>query len=577
MTQLRCSIAAVLACAFAFLALAGPAAAHQSPAGCNTSGLNVLLNGVGFFYRNGDELTVVPRIRNDANNVCDVTDATVTIAFPKPDGTPGPAQVVATGLNLPAGTAPMDLPAVKHTIDLNPNLLRGEIEVKVTGIFHWIGTHNTPGFISGLGQDIVITRPHATVTVTPTTSGDAPQPVTYKYEVKNDSPHDAAPGAVDPSLFNVELTDDRCGPIPATHTGDTNANNDVDPGETWTYTCMSSPFPSGTFKNHVSLSGVSSRDGRAWPTATGEGTVTVNGPDMTLAKSHTGDFHQGDTDRTYSLLARNSGNRPASGPVSVTDTLPAGLSATAIAGTGWDCTLATLTCTRSDALAAGEAYPPITVTVDVASAAPASVTNKAKVTRAGEDDSNDSAEDVTPIGAPLPPVVEEPGSGSTEEPGGGTGDQPGGGQQPQDNGTDTPPRDTTAPAFSGLRVTNRVFAVDASRVGAARAKKGTVFAYTLTEAAHVTFTVERKSVGRRSRGHCVKQTKRNAKGKRCSLFQPVGSFTQDAAAGQNSRRWFGTVGSKVVKPGTYRAAIVATDAAANKSAPKRVGFKVVKR
>ncbi len=52
--------------------------------------------------------------------------------------------------------------------------------------------------------------------------------------------------------------------------------------------------------------------------------------------------------------------------MTVSDTLPAGLTATAISGTGWSCTLSTLTCTRSDALAAGAIYPPITVTVNVA-------------------------------------------------------------------------------------------------------------------------------------------------------------------------------------------------------------------
>jgi uncharacterized protein (TIGR03437 family) len=42
------------------------------------------------------------------------------------------------------------------------------------------------------------------------------------------------------------------------------------------------------------------------------------------------------------------------------------LTATAIGGTGWNCTLTPLTCTRNDALASGAAYPDITVTVSVA-------------------------------------------------------------------------------------------------------------------------------------------------------------------------------------------------------------------
>ena len=85
--------------------------------------------------------------------------------------------------------------------------------------------------------------------------------------------------------------------------------------------------------------------------------------------------------------------------MTVTDTLPSGLTATALSGTGWTCTLATLSCTRSTALAAGASYPAITLTVNVASTAPASVTNTATVSGGGEvNTANNSASDVTPIG-----------------------------------------------------------------------------------------------------------------------------------------------------------------------------------
>lgn len=95
---------------------------------------------------------------------------------------------------------------------------------------------------------------------------------------------------------------------------------------------------------------------------------------------------------------KNVGLNPTSGTVSVVDTLPAGMTATAISGTGWSCTLATLTCTRSDALAAGASYPDITVTVNVAANAPASVINTATVSGGGETNTaNDTATDPTTI------------------------------------------------------------------------------------------------------------------------------------------------------------------------------------
>src|SRR5207244_3290462 len=84
--------------------------------------------------------------------------------------------------------------------------------------------------------------------------------------------------------------------------------------------------------------------------------------------------------------------------VTVTDTLPSGLTATAISGTGWTCVLGTLTCTRSDVLAAGASYPAITLTVNVANNAAASVTNSVSVSGGGElNAGNDSANDATTI------------------------------------------------------------------------------------------------------------------------------------------------------------------------------------
>ncbi|MGI9067891.1 MAG: beta strand repeat-containing protein [Pyrinomonadaceae bacterium] len=121
-------------------------------------------------------------------------------------------------------------------------------------------------------------------------------------------------------------------------------------------------------------------------------------PDLTITKSHSGNFTQGQVGATYTITATNSGFAATSGTVTVTDTLPAGLTATAISGTGWTCVLGTLTCTRSDALAAGASYPAITLTVTVANNAAASVTNSASVSGGGQTNTaNDTANDVTTI------------------------------------------------------------------------------------------------------------------------------------------------------------------------------------
>ena len=128
--------------------------------------------------------------------------------------------------------------------------------------------------------------------------------------------------------------------------------------------------------------------------------LSVGSPDLTISKTHSGSFTQGQTGATYSITASNAGAGASSGTVTVTDTLPTGLTATAIGGTGWSCTLGSLTCTRSDALSASASYPVITLTVNVASNAAASLTNTANVAGGGESNTNnDSVSDATIIGA----------------------------------------------------------------------------------------------------------------------------------------------------------------------------------
>jgi uncharacterized repeat protein (TIGR01451 family) len=105
-------------------------------------------------------------------------------------------------------------------------------------------------------------------------------------------------------------------------------------------------------------------------------------PDVTVGKTHSGTFTQGQTGATYTVRVSNVGAGATSGTVSVSDTLPVGLTATGISGAGWTCSMTPLGCTRGDVLNAGASYPNITVTVTVASNAPANVTNTVTVSGA---------------------------------------------------------------------------------------------------------------------------------------------------------------------------------------------------
>ena len=128
--------------------------------------------------------------------------------------------------------------------------------------------------------------------------------------------------------------------------------------------------------------------------------VTLVAPDMTIVKSHAGTFVRG-SPASYSIVATNSGSAATSGTVTVTDTLPAGLTPTAVSGPGWTCPAPAgqnISCTRNDALAAGASYPAITVTVNVLEAAANSVINTATVAGGGElNGGNDSSSDPTSV------------------------------------------------------------------------------------------------------------------------------------------------------------------------------------
>ncbi|MEU1415012.1 hypothetical protein [Streptomyces sp. NPDC005731] len=129
-------------------------------------------------------------------------------------------------------------------------------------------------------------------------------------------------------------------------------------------------------------------------------TFTVTPPDrpsLTIATDHGNTFTRGE-DGVYTITV---GNATAAGPtngtpVTVHDILPAGLRADRITGRGWHCTLATLTCTRSDVLPAGHRYPPVTLKVDVSCNARARVTNTATV-RGGGDTTTHTATDPTKV------------------------------------------------------------------------------------------------------------------------------------------------------------------------------------
>lgn len=103
--------------------------------------------------------------------------------------------------------------------------------------------------------------------------------------------------------------------------------------------------------------------------------------DLSITKSHTGPVVAGQP-VTYDLVVSNNGPSLSPETVTVTDTLPAGMTYAGSSGAAWTCTATdqVVTCDLTGALASRTAAPPLSITADVApDAGPAPLVNAASV------------------------------------------------------------------------------------------------------------------------------------------------------------------------------------------------------
>jgi uncharacterized repeat protein (TIGR01451 family) len=127
--------------------------------------------------------------------------------------------------------------------------------------------------------------------------------------------------------------------------------------------------------------------------------------DLAITKSHTDIFTVG-SNGVFTLNVTNNGPSATSGTITMTDTLPTGLTYVSATGSGWTCGAAgqTVTCTRpsSNPLASGATAPPITLTTAVGLAAAPSVTNSASVSSDAFDNnlSNNTASNTATVDGP---------------------------------------------------------------------------------------------------------------------------------------------------------------------------------
>jgi uncharacterized protein (TIGR03437 family) len=134
--------------------------------------------------------------------------------------------------------------------------------------------------------------------------------------------------------------------------------------------------------NTATVSGGSSASSTATDVTTINTTAPSNPPQLTASITSGGGFTQGQQNATYTVTVSNKGGASSTnGTVYVDEILPPSLTIVAMAGTDWVCNA--YSCSRSDALGGGSSYQPITVTVNVSSAAPASVVSMVALSGGG--------------------------------------------------------------------------------------------------------------------------------------------------------------------------------------------------
>jgi hypothetical protein len=134
-----------------------------------------------------------------------------------------------------------------------------------------------------------------------------------------------------------------------------------------------------------------------------------------------------------------------------------------------------------------------------------------------------------------------------------------------------------APVLTGVAESNRRWR-EGTRLAsiAKRAPVGTTFSFTLNEAASVSFSFTQAVGGRKVKGKCVAQTKKNGHKHACKRTVTRGALSLAAHAGTNKAIFQGRVSHSLkLKPGTYSLVITAKNSAGQRSAPVRLSFTVV--
>jgi CSLREA domain-containing protein len=145
----------------------------------------------------------------------------------------------------------------------------------------------------------------------------------------------------------------------------------------------------------------------------------------------------------------------------------------------------------------------------------------------------------------------------------------------------TTPAPASAPVLTNVTESNHSWRVGARLASFARGTKrapvGTTFSFTLNAAASVSFSFTQRVGGRKVKGKCVAQTKKNRHKHACKRTVTRGAVSLVAHAGTNKAIFQGRISHALkLKPGAYVVVITAKNSAGQRSAPARLSFTVVR-
>jgi uncharacterized repeat protein (TIGR01451 family) len=372
--------------------------------------MTITKTGVAFVVGQPGTFTITVTNSGNAGTVSGVTVAdTIAAAFTIGGGagtgwTCGTAGQVVTctfaGVVAPAGTASFDITVTPTAVGSGTNtatITAGGGETNTTNNTATFNYNITPGPVI----DLSITKTHTGNFVMGT-------PGTYTIGVQNISTINSSGAVTVTDTLPTGLTYNStttcpagwtcpAGPVTGPGTVTFTKATSIVAGATENIVISVTASSTGTLNNQVNLSGGGDTNATN-NNATDPTIVTAAAaPDLAVTKSHSGNFAVG-VNGSFTVTVTNVGSGPTTGAITVTDTLPGGMTLVAASsgGPGFTCTgTTTATCTSAGPIGAGVPVA-ITLVVNPPSAGTFPANSATVVTTGDANPANDTGTDPQP-------------------------------------------------------------------------------------------------------------------------------------------------------------------------------------